>query len=156
MAALGLALAGNASAASCLPAPPRAKLDVADAAFVGRLERTVAIPGRRDRIDYLFVVDQVVKGELGRRVSVRSGVGQESLGFSLERDVATGILLNREGAVWRGGLCGQVTPSELVEATRGDEQIVNWGGVVVGVLVLAGGAYFLRRKLNRNRYRPAP
>ncbi len=147
--AVALAPAGEASAATCLPAPPRAKLEAADAAFVGRLERTVAIPGVRNRIDYLFLVDQVVKGSLGRRVSVRSGVGQEELGFSLERDVASGILLNREGGVWVGGLCGQVTASELVEATRGEEQIVNWGGVVVGVLVLGGGAYFLRRKLRR-------
>ncbi|MEJ7569512.1 MAG: hypothetical protein WKF41_14755 [Gaiellaceae bacterium] len=127
------------------------KLDAADAAFVGRLERTAAITGRRDRIDYVFVVDQVVKGDLGRRVSVRSGVGREALGFSLERDVASGILLNREGGTWLGGLCGQVTPSELVEATRGDEQIVNWGGVVVGLLVLGAGAYFLRRKLRRRQ-----
>ncbi|MCP9484753.1 MAG: hypothetical protein MSC30_02740 [Gaiellaceae bacterium MAG52_C11] len=127
------------------------KLDAADAAFVGRLERTAAISGRRDRIEYLFVVDQVVKGKLGRRVSVRSGVGRDALGFSLERDVASGILLNREGGVWLGGLCGQVSPSELVEATRGEGQIVNWGGIVVGVLVLGAGAYFLRRKLLRRR-----
>jgi len=147
-----LALAGESSASTCLPAPPRAKLEAADAAFVGRLERTVAIPGVRDRIDYVFVVDQVVKGELGRRVSVRSGVGQEALGFSLERDVASGVLLNREGGVWLGGLCGQVTPSELVEATREeDAQIVNWGGVIVGLLVLGAGAYFLRRQLRRRR-----
>ena len=148
-----LALAGEASGATCAPAPPRVKLEAADAAFVGRLERTNAVPGVRDRIDYLFVVDQVVKGKLGRRVSVRSGVGGDALGFSLERDVATGILLNREGGLWLGGLCGQLTSSELVEATRDDEQVVNWGGVVVGVLVLGGGAYFLRRKLLR-RQRP--
>ncbi len=149
--AVALMLVGPALGATCAPAPARVKLDAADAAFVGRLERTAAIPGRRDRIDYVFVVDQVVKGDLGRRVSVRSGVGREALGFSLERDVASGILLNREGGTWLGGLCGQVTPSELVEATRGDEQIVNWGGVVVGLLVLGAGAYFLRRKLRRRQ-----
>lgn len=146
-----LALSGQAFGATCAPAPPRVKLEAADAAFVGRLERTVAVSGLRDRIDYVFVVDQVVKGELGRRVTVRSGVGREALGFSLERDVATGILLNSEGGLWLGGLCGQVSSSELVEATRGDEQIVNWGGIVVGLLVLGGGAYFLRRKLLRRR-----
>ncbi len=67
-----------------------------------------------------------------------------------------GSSLNRENGLWLGGLCGQVTSSELVEATREDEQIVNWGGIVVGVLVLGAGAYVLRRKLVRNRYRPAP
>jgi len=151
MLSVALALTGEAIGATCASAPPRAKLAAADAAFVGRLERTVAIPGVRDRIDYVFVVDQVVKGALGRRVTVRSGVGREALGFSLERDVADGILLNREGSLWLGGLCGQVGPSELVEATRADEQIVNWGGIGVGVLVLGAGAYFLRRQLLRRR-----
>jgi len=150
-ATVALALSGQALAATCEPAPPRVKLEAADAAFVGRLERTVRVADDRDRIDYVFLVDQVVKGELDRRVTVRSGVGRDALGFSVERDVATGILLNREGGVWLGGLCGQVTSSELVEATRDEEQIVNWGGIVIGLLVLGGGAYFLRRKLLRSR-----
>ena len=124
---------------------------------MGRLERTAAIPGVRDRIDYVFVVDQVVKGKLGRRVTVRSGVGRNALGFALERDVASGVLLDREGAVWVGGLCGQVTPSQLVEATRDEDvAVVNWGGIAVGLLVLGAGAYFLARQWRRKRYRPAP
>jgi len=150
-------LTGEAAAATCAPATPRARLAAADAAFVGRLERTTAIPGVRDRIAYVFVVDQVVKGKLGRRVTVRSGVGRAALGFSLARDVATGILLDREGSIWVGGLCGQVTPSELVEATRDEDvAIVNWGGIAVGLLVLGAGAYFLAREWRRKRYRPAP
>ena len=124
---------------------------------MGRLERTAAIPGVRDRIDYVFVVDQVVKGKLGRRVTVRSGVGRNALGFALEHDVASGVLLDREGAVWVGGLCGQVTPSQLVEATRDEDvAVVNWGGIAVGLLVLGAGAYFLARQWRRKRYRPAP
>ena len=136
---------------TCVPAPARVKLDAADAAFVGRLSGTELVAGRPAQVDYLFLVDQVVKGDLPRQIVVRSAVGREALGFSLERDVATGILLNRENGLWVGGLCGQLTTSELVEATRDDEQIVNWGGVVVGVLVLGAGAYFLRRKLLRRR-----
>ena len=146
---VALALSGQAFAATCAPAPPRVKLDAADAAFVGRLYGTDLVAGQPGRLDYFFLVDQVVKGDLPRRIVVRSGVGRDALGFSLERDIATGILLNREGGLWVGGLCGQVSSSELVEATRDDEQIVNWGGVVVGVLVLGAGAYFLRRKLRR-------
>jgi hypothetical protein len=111
----------------------------------------------RNRIDYVFVVDQVVKGKLGRRVTVRSGVGRNALGFSLERDVASGVLLERESGIWTGGLCGQVTPSELVEATRDEDvAVVNWGGIAVGVFVLGAGAYFLARHWRRKRYRPAP
>lgn len=150
-------LTGEAAAATCSQETPRARLAAADAAFVGRLERTAAIPGVRNRIDYFFVVDQVVKGELGRRVAVRSGAGREALGFSLERDVASGILLDREGGIWVGGLCGQVTPSQLVEATRDEDvAVVNWGGIAVGALVLGAGAYFLARKWRRKRYGPAP
>ena len=150
-AVVALAFAGDAVAATCAPAPARVKLDAADAAFVGRLYGTELVAGRPGQVDYLFLVDQVVKGDLPRQVSVRSAIGPEELGFALERDVATGILLNREDGLWRSGLCGQLTTSELVEATRDDEQIVNWGGVVVGVLVLGAGAYFLRRKLLRRQ-----
>jgi hypothetical protein len=150
-AAVALAFVGDAVAVTCVPAPARVKLDAADAAFVGRLSGTELLAGRPAQVDYIFLVDQVVKGDLPRRVVVRSGVGGDALGFALERDVATGILLNRENGLWVGGLCGQLTTSELVEATRDDEQIVNWGGVVVGILVLGAGAYFLRRKLLRNR-----
>lgn len=150
-AAVVLVTSGQALAATCAPAPPRVKLDAADAAFVGRLYGTELVAGQPGRLDYFFLVDQVVKGDVPRRLVVRGGVGREALGFALERDVATGILLNREGGLWLGGLCGQISSSELVEATRGEGQVVNWGGIVVGVLVLGGGAYFLRRKLLRNR-----
>ena len=146
-----LAFAGEAVAATCAPAPPRVKLDAADAAFVGRLYGTELVAGRPGQVDYLFVVDQVVKGELPRQLVVRSGVGREALGFALERDVASGILLNREDGLWLGGLCGQLSSSELVEATRGEGQAVNWGGIVVGVLVLGLGLLLLVRRTRRYR-----
>jgi hypothetical protein len=152
-----LAFAGDALAATCAPAPPRAKLDASDAAFVGRLLRTERVPGVRDRLDYVFLVDQVVKGDLGREVRVRSGIGAAGLGFALRPDEATGVLLNRDRGLWFGGVCGQVTAGELAEATREeDAPIVNWGGIVVGVLVLGAGLAFCIRQLRRKRYRPAP
>jgi hypothetical protein len=115
------------------------------------------VPGVRDRLDYVFLVDQVVKGKLEREVRVRSGIGAAGLGFSVRRDEATGILLNRDQGLWFGGVCGQVTAGELVEATRAEDvAIVNWGGIVVGVLVLGAGLYFCIRQLRRKRYRLAP
>ena len=117
---------------------------------MGRLLRTEPVPGVRDRLDYVFLVDQVVKGEIGREVRVRSGIGAAGLGFSVRRDEATGVLLNRDRGLWFGGVCGQVTAGQLVEATREENApILNWGGIVVGVLVLAAAAYFFRRKLRR-------
>jgi hypothetical protein len=124
---------------------------------VGRLVRTERVPGVRDRLDYVFLVDQVVKGKLEREVRVRSGIGGAGLGFSVRRDKATGVLLNRDRGLWFGGVCGQVTAGELVEATRAEDvAIVNWGGIVVGVLVLGAGLYFCIRQLRRKRYRLAP
>ena len=150
-------LASEAGAATCAPAPSRAKLDASDAAFVGRLLRTERVSGVRNSLDYVFLVDQVVKGKLGREVSVRSGIGTAGLGFSVRRDEATGVLLNRDRGLWFGGVCGQITAGELVQATRDeDAPIVNRGGIAVGVLVLGAGAYFCARQLRRKRYRPAP
>jgi hypothetical protein len=152
-----LAFAGDALAATCAPAPPRAKLDASDAAFVGRLLRTERVAGVRDRLDYVFLVDQVVKGELGREVRVRSGIGAAGLGFAVRRDEATGVLLNRDRGLWFGGVCGQVSAGELAEATREeDAPIVNWGGIVIGVLVLGAGLAFCIRQVRRKRYRLAP
>lgn len=157
IAVVTLAFAGDALGATCAPAPPRAKLDASDAAFVGRLLRTERVPGARDRLDYVFLVDQVVKGKLGREVRVRSGIGTSALGFSVRRDEATGVLVNRDRGLWFGGLCGQVTAGELVQATRDeDAPLVNWGGIVTGIVVLGGGLYFCIRQLRRKRYRPAP
>ena len=154
---LALALASGATAATCPAETPRARLAAADAAFVGRLYGAEPVAGRAGQVDYFFFVDQVVKGDLPRQIVVRSGVGRDALGFSLERDVASGVLVEREGGVWVGGLCGQVTPSQLVEATRDEDvAVVNWGGIAVGVLVLGAGAYFLAREWRRKRYRPAP
>ena len=99
----------------------------------------------------------MVKGKLGREVRVRSGIGAAGLGFSVRRDEATGVLLNRDNGVWFGGRCGQITAGELVVATRDeDAPIVNWGGIVVGVLVLGSGLYFCIRQIRRKRYGPAP
>ena len=102
----------------------------------------------------MFTVDQVVKGELGRRVVVMSPADGAACGFEVRPDEATGILLHGSAGSWTGGLCGQMAVSELVEAAeQNDEPLINWGGAVVGALVLAAGALFLIRRLRR---RPGP
>ena len=102
----------------------------------------------------MFVVDNVVKGELGSTVEVSSPADGATCGFELERDVATGILLSADpdGEGWTSGLCGQIAVGELVAAVGAtDEPLVNWGGIVVGVTVLALGALLLARRLRQRR-----
>ncbi len=148
--AAALVLAGDAAACTCATAPAKERLDSADAAFVGRLV------DRRPRPDgeatYVFVVDSVVKGDLDRRVEVVSPTSGAACGFELPMGEASGILLRRAGDDWISGLCGQIAVGELAEAAREtDEPLVNWGGVVVGSVVLAVGALLLLRRLRRRR-----
>jgi hypothetical protein len=151
-----LVLVGDATACTCAQAPPRQRLDSADAAFVGRLleRRASAVEGESV---YVFVVDNVVKGDLERRIEVLSPASGAACGFELARDEATGILVDRRGEDWIGGLCGQMAVGELVEASRArDEPLVNWGGAVVGTIVVALGALLLVRRLRRRRASLAP
>ncbi len=152
MLAVALGAPSLAGAATCAPAPDRAKLDAADAAFVGRLTGTEPVPGQPGNLDYVFTVDQVVKGDLPRTLTVRSGVGPDELGFSLERDTATGILLNRDRGLWFGGRCGQISVGALAQATREENvRLVNWGGVLLGTLVVVTGLVLLLRKARRRQ-----
>ncbi len=152
VAAIALVLAADAVACTCASAPARQRLDSADAAFVGRIVETRPAPDRGfgDELVYLFTVDHVVKGELDARVEVVSPADGAACGFELPRDEASGILLRRDGDLWTGGLCGQIGAGELVTAAEEtDEALVNWGGIVVGMAVLAVGALLLRRRLRR-------
>ena len=124
------------------------RLDSADAAFVGRLVSSQ--PAEEGELRHTFLVDGVVKGDLPRRIEVLSPSGGAACGFELKRDVAAGILLRRRGSDWTGGLCGQIAVGDLLEASEEtDERLVNWGGIVVGSLVVALGAWLLWRRLRQ-------
>ena len=63
-----------------------------------------------------------------------------------------GLLLERDGTVWRASLCSQVDPAAFLELTDvKDNELppLNWPGIVAGSLVLLAGAYFLVRRLRR-------
>lgn len=131
-------------------------LEAADAAFIGRIvERRQApdpgpVVGSGRETVYVFAVDQIVKGELGRRVEVVSPGDTAACGFGLPDGTAGGVLLHREGDRWTGGLCGQLAVGELLEAAEGsDEALLNWGGAVIGALVLGLGALLLVRRTRR-------
>jgi hypothetical protein len=147
---VALAAASDAVACTCAVAPARVRLDSADAAFVGRL--VASRPADESELQHTFLVDGVVKGDLPRRIEVLSPAGGAACGFELERDVATGILLRRRGDEWTGGLCGQIAVGELLDASEEtDERLVNWGGIVVGSVVLALGAWLVWRRLRARR-----
>jgi hypothetical protein len=132
------------------------RLDSADAAFVGRLvsSRPANVDGAPE-LRHTFLVDGVVKGELPRRIEVLSPAGGAACGFELPRDEAAGILLRRRGDEWTGGLCGQIAVGELLEASeQTEERLVNWGGIVVGSLVVALGAWLVWRRLRARRAVP--
>ena len=68
-----------------------------------------------------------------------------------------GLLLERDGGVWRSSLCSQVDPAAFLALTDvEDNQLppVNRGGIVVGVLILLAAVWFLIRRLRRYRARP--
>jgi hypothetical protein len=147
IAALSLAFAADAFACSCVRVDLVRDLPRADGAFVGTvLERRV----ERQRAIYLFRVEQVYKGDIENRIEVVSAASGAACGLELAVDQRIGLLLTRESGTWRSSLCSQVDPSAFVALTNVDDNStppINWGGIVVGVLVLGAGSFFLVRKL---------
>jgi len=151
VAALSLALAADAFACSCLRVDLIRDLPRADGAFIGTvLERRV----ERQTAIYLFRVEQVYKGDIENRIEVVSAANGAACGLELQVDQRIGLLLTREGGNWQSSLCSQVDPSAFLALTDIDDNStppINWGGIVVGVLVLGAGAFFLVRKLRSYR-----
>ena len=130
-ATCSLAAAGAASACSYAVPPDltpaeldRQLLRGSDAAFVGRLVAIVPV-GEGDRPpfhrgDYLFRIEQQVKGELPFRwVVVRAAIGGSTCGLELGVGDRTGLMLDRtrrEG--WRSDLLRQTSPRALLRAAR--------------------------------------
>lgn len=151
IATVSLSLAADAYACSCAPVDLVRDLPRADGAFVGTvLERRV----ERQTAIYLFRVEQVYKGGIENRVEVVTPVDSAACGLALTVGQRAGLLLTRGGGEWRSSLCSQVDPSEFIALTNVDDNStppINWGGVMVGVLVLGAGAFFLIRKLRAYR-----
>ena len=144
-----LAFATDAFACSCLRVDLVRDLPRADGAFVGTvLERKI----EGQKAVYLFRVEQVYKGDIENRVEVASAGNSAACGLELQVDQRIGLLLTREGGTWRSSLCSEVDPSAFLALTNvKDTPPINWGGIVVGVLVLGAGTFFLIRKLRSYR-----
>jgi hypothetical protein len=128
--------------------PIERRLEAADSAFVGRL---VAVRGT----SYEFEVDQQVKGELGGRVTVRSGRDEAQCGLRRSPpDEAVGVLLTRAGSGWASSLCAQTTAGELLAAESPQEgQRLK---LAVGLAILAAVLAYSIWRLRRRRERAAP
>ena len=140
-----------ASACTCLPVDLERDLPRADGAFVGTL--LDATPHGAAEAVYRFRVEQVYKGDIDNRIEVVSARDGAACGLELPEGERVGLLLHRDGGVWRGSLCGQVDPADLLALTDVDDNAlpdINWGGWVVGFLVLALAVAALVRK--RRRY----
>jgi hypothetical protein len=122
----------------------------ADGAFVGTvLERR----STEASVVLLFRVEQVYKGDIDTRVEVETARDGAACGLELPVGARTGLLLERERGIWRSGICSQVDPSDLLALTDVEDNTlpaINWGGYVVGFLVLGIAAVLLLRR--RRRY----
>jgi membrane protein implicated in regulation of membrane protease activity len=147
---VALALAGDALACTCAPVDLARDLPRADGAFVGTvLER------RETEASVLlsFRVEQVYRGDISNRVEVETQRDGATCGLEAPVGERLGLLLERDGSLWRTSLCSQVEPAAFLELTDVEDNALpslNWGGYVVGFLVLAVAALLLVRR--RRRY----
>ena len=151
LAVLALAAAAEAYACSCRPVDLERDLPAADGAMIGTvLERTVS----GETATYLFRVEQVYKGDVESRAEVVTAANGAACGLEAGVGKRLGLLLDREGSEWHSGLCSQVDPADFLALTEVEDNTLpefNWGGIVVGFLVLGAGAFFLIRKLRGQR-----
>jgi len=151
-AVLTLGFAGDALACTCAPVDLVRDLPRADGAFIGTLlERA----DRGATSTLLFRVEQVYKGDISNRVEVETARDGAACGIEAPAGQRIGLLLERSGGVWRSSLCSQVDPAAFLDLTDVEDNALppaNWGGLIVGSLVLLGGAYFLLRRLRRYRH----
>ena len=116
--------------------------------FVGRSTgfEQVAGDGIPQRL-YRFTVDQEVKGDLGRTVSVRIPLRAANGGQVVPPDVAAGILMNQAAGGWYTTRCGITDPGAVLAVV--DEPRGNAVKLVIGVFILAAVLFYSIRRVKR-------
>jgi hypothetical protein len=145
-----LAFTGAAQAYTCPQTPLGTRIAEAGAVFVGRSTGSTAVAGEGipQRL-YRFDVDQEVKGDLGRTVSIRIPVRPANGGQLVPLDVAAGILMNRANGGWFTTRCGITDPGAVLAEV--DQPRGNAVKLVIGILILGGVlAYSIRRVKRRD------
>ena len=145
--AAALALAPQAPALDCPNTPLEERLDAADAAFVGRV--TDERVGPADETVYRFLVDQNVKGPVGREVEVVSAAPLvDAADNAIVRDEALGVMANLAGARLSTDSCLLTDPGALLSVS--DEVRGNGIKILIGLVILALVlAYSIRRLRTR-------
>ena len=147
LAVAALAAAPGALALDCANVPLEERLAAADVAFVGRVTDERAADGTG--VVYRFVVDQRVKGSLGREVEVHAATRLvDAADEPLVHDEALGVLARLDGARIETESCLLTDPGALLSTSdepRGDAIKIVIGLVILG-LVLAYSIRRLRRR----------
>lgn len=144
-----LVSAPAALALDCPNVPLEERLDAADVAFVGRVtdERPAAAG---DGVVYRFVVDQRVKGAVGREVEVHAALPLvDAADQPLVRDEALGVLAGLDGARIETESCLLTDPGALLSTSdepKGDAIKIVIGLGILGLVL----AYSVRRLRKRN------
>ncbi len=135
---------GAAHAYTCPQTPLQQRIDEAGAVFVGRSTGFTSVPGSGipQRL-YHFEVDQEVKGDLGRAVSVRIPVEPVNGGQVIPGDIAAGLLMSRADGPWFTTRCGITDPGAVLAEV--DEPSGNAIKLLIGILILRRGARLLGR-----------
>jgi hypothetical protein len=144
-----LVLVPSAFALDCPNVPLDERLSEADVAFVGRV--TAERPSQTGGRVYEFVVDQNVKGPVGREVDVNAARRLvDATDKPIVHDEALGVLANIQGARFVTESCLLSDPGTLLSIS--DEPRGNAIRLAIGLLILAAVlAYSLRRLRRRGR-----
>jgi hypothetical protein len=144
-----LVLAPSAFALNCPNVPLEERLSEVDIAFVGRV--TAERPSQTGGRVYEFLVDQNVKGPVGREIDVDSATRLvDATDKPLVHDEALGVLADLDGARVVTEPCLLTDPGALLSAS--DEQKGNAIRLLIGILILAAVlAYSIRRLRHRRR-----
>ena len=145
-----LVLAPGALALDCPNVPLEERLEAADVAFVGRVTGERPSSTRPGRV-YEFVVDQNVKGPVGREVDVDTATRLvDATDMPIVHDEALGVLGNLDGARIVTESCLLTDPGALLSVS--DEPKGNAIRLVIGLVILAAVlAYSIRRLRLRGR-----
>ena len=140
-------LAQPALSLDCPNIPLDERLAAADAAFVGRVTDERPAAGGSGRV-YRFVVDQRVKGPIGREVEVRSDARLvDATDAPIVQDEALGVMADLNGAQLTTESCLLSDPGALLSVS--DEARGTWIKILIGLVILALVLAFSMRRLRQ-------